>query len=96
MIQSCFPKSKNQIDTLVRTVHVFTDHSIQSGMKKCGILTMQRGTVVKRHEIKLPNSEVMREDEKERYKYLSIVELDKIKENKMNKKQSRNISEDFD
>ena len=80
----------------MRTVHVFTDHCIQFGMKKCGILTMQRGTVVKRHEIKLPNSEVMREDEKERYKYLGIVELDKIKENKMNKKQSRNISEDFD
>ena len=38
----------------------------------------------------------MKEDEKERYKHLGIVELDKIKENKMNKKQSRNISEDFD
>ena len=80
----------------MRTVHIFTDHGIQFGMKKCGILSMKRATVVKNDEIKLPNSEVMKEDEKERYKHLGIVELDKIKENKMNKKQSRNISEDFD
>ena len=57
---------------------------------------MKRGTVVKHDEIKLPNSEVMKEDEKERYKYLGIVKLDKIKNSEMNKKQSRNISEDFD
>ena len=80
----------------MRTVHIFTDQGIQFGMKKCGILSRKRGTVVKNDEIKLPNSEVMKEDEKERYKHLGIVELDKIKENKMNKKQSRNISEDFD
>ena len=50
----------------VRTVHVFgTDIGIEFGMKKCGILTMKRGTVVRCEGIKLPNSEVMKEDEKE-------------------------------
>ena len=38
-----FAKSEEQIDTLVRTVHVF---STEFGMKKCGILTMKRGKVV--------------------------------------------------
>ena len=36
-------KSEEQIDTLVRTVHVFgTDTGMEFGMKKCGILTMKR------------------------------------------------------
>ena len=37
----------------------------------------------------------MKEVEKKEYTYLGIVELDKIKENEMKKKQ-RNISEGFD
>ena len=55
-------KSKEQIDTLVRPVHVFsTDIGMEFGMKKCGILTMKRGKVVRCERIKLPNSEVMKE-----------------------------------
>ena len=55
-------------------------------MKKCGILTMKRGKVARSGGIKLPNCEVMKEVEKEGYTYLSIVELDKIKENEMKEK----------
>ena len=42
--------------------------------------------VVRCERIKLPNSEVMKEVEKEGYTYLGIVELDKIKENEMKEK----------
>ena len=43
-----FPKSEEQMDTLVRTVHVFsTDIEMESGMKKCGTLTMKRGKAVR-------------------------------------------------
>ena len=52
-------------------------------MKKCGTLTINRGKVVRCEGIKLPNSDVMKEVEKEGYTYLGIVELDKIKENEM-------------
>ena len=63
-----FAKSEEQIDTLVRTVHVFsTDIGMQFGMKKCGILTMKRGKVVRCEGVMLPNNEVMKEVEKERY-----------------------------
>ena len=80
-------KSEKQMDTLVRTVHVFsTDIGIEFGMKKCGILTMKRGKVVRCEGIKLPNCEVMKEVEKEGYTYLGIVELDKIKVNEMKEK----------
>ena len=71
----------------MRTVHVFsTDIGMEFGMKKCGILTMKRGKVVRCEGIMLPNNEVMKEVEKEGYTYLGIVELDKIKENEMKKK----------
>ncbi|XP_068723498.1 uncharacterized protein [Montipora capricornis] len=82
-----FTKSEEEIDTLVRTVHVFsTDIGMEFGMKKCGILTMKRGKVVRCDGIMLPNNEVMREVEKEGYTYLGIIELDKIKENEMKQK----------
>ena len=82
-----FPKSEAKMDTLVRTVHVFsTDIGMEFGMKKCGILTMKRGKVARCEGIKLPNSEVMKEVEKEGYTYLGIVELDKNKEKEMKEK----------
>ena len=68
-----FAKSEEQIDTLVRTVHVLsTDIGMEFGMKKCGILTMKRGKVVRCEGIMLPNNEVMKEVEKEGYTYLGI------------------------
>ena len=82
-----FSKSEEQMDTIVRTVHVFsTDTGLAFGMKKCGILIIQRGKVVRCEGIKLPNCEVIKEVEKEGYTYLGIVELDKIKENEMKEK----------
>ena len=39
-----FSKSEQQIDTLVRTVHVFSsDVGMEFGLKKCEIITMKRG-----------------------------------------------------
>ena len=46
---------------------------------------MRRRKVVKCEGIKLPNSEAMKEVEKEGYTYLAIVELDKIKEYEIKK-----------
>ena len=80
-------KSREQMHTLMRTVYVFsTDIGMEFRMKKCGILTMMKEKVVKCEGIKLPTSDVMKEIEKEGYTYLGIVELDKIKENKMKEK----------
>ena len=82
-----FSKTIKQIDTLVKTVHVFsTDIGMEFGMKKCGILTMKKRKVVRCEEINLPNSDIMKEVEKEGYTYMCIVELDKINENEMKEK----------
>ena len=78
-----FSKSEEQMDTLVRNVHAFsTKIGMEFGMKKCGILILKGGKVVRCERIKFPNCEVMKEVEKEGYTYLGIVELDKIKEKK--------------
>ena len=47
---------------------------------------MKRGKIVRCEGIKLPNTDIMKEVEKERYTYSGIVELDKIKENEMKEK----------
>ena len=74
---------------LVRTVCLFsfsTNISMEFGIKKCGILIMKRGKVVKREGIKLADGEVMRQVGQEGYTYLNIIELDKIKETEMKEK----------
>ena len=65
-----FSKSEKQMDTLVRIVYVF---STDIGMDWYWILTMKRGKVVRCEGIKLRNSEVMKEVEKEGYTYLGVV-----------------------
>ena len=62
-----FSISEEQMDALVRTVHVFsTDIGMEFGMEKCGILTMKRGKVVRCDGTKLQNCEVMKEVRKGR------------------------------
>ena len=65
-------ESEEQMDTLVKTVHVFSiDIEMKFGMKNCGFLTMKRRKVVRCEEIKLPNSEVMKKIKKEGCTYWS-------------------------
>ena len=56
------------------------------GIKKCGILTMKRGKIVKSERIKLPDGEMMKQVGQEGYTYLDIIELDKIKKTEMKEK----------
>ena len=82
-----YVKSEEQTNTLVATAHVFsTDIGMESEIKKYGILTMKRGKIVKSEGIKLPNGEVMKQIGQERYTYLGIIKLDKIKETEMKEK----------
>ena len=46
---------------LVRSVYAFsTGNGMKFGIKKCGILTIKRGKIVKSEGIKLPGGEVMK------------------------------------
>ena len=70
-----FSKSVEQMDPFMRTAHVSSAGiGMKFGMKKCGDLSMKKGKVVRYEEIKLPNSDVIKEAEKEEYEYFGIVE----------------------
>ena len=72
---------------ILRKVNIFTtDIGRKFRMKKFVIFTMKRRKIVRCEVIMLPISEVIKEVEKEGYKYLGIVELDNIKENGMKEK----------
>ena len=52
------------------------------GIKKCGILVLKRGEVhkTKTRSLNLPNGKLMKTVDEEWYKYLGILEYDKVKE----------------
>ena len=54
-----------------------TNIGMEFGIKKCGILTMKRGKIVKSEGIKLPDGEVMKQVGQEGYIYLGIIDLER-------------------
>ena len=57
-----FGKSEDQIDSLVQTVFIFSeDIGMEFGLKKCGVVILKKGKLVKFDGIHLPNQEIMKE-----------------------------------
>jgi len=82
-----FGKNDEQIDSLVQTVFRFSeDIGMEFGLKKCGVVTLKKGKLVKFDGIYLPNHEIMKEVDEKGYTYLGILELDQIKEHIMKNK----------
>ena len=62
------------------TVEVFSQETgIELGIKKCGVITMDRRKVKSTDGIELPSSEKITEIEEDGYKYLGISEYDRVK-----------------
>ena len=59
---------------------------MEFGIKKCGVIIMNRGKFKSTDGIDLPSGEEMREIEEDGYKYLGILEYDRIKEQEMKDK----------
>ena len=80
-----YAKNEKALETLVEAVHTFSkDIGMEFGLEKCAILNMKKGKTVVSDGIVLPNGEMMkglREDED--YKYLGILEADKVKSSEM-------------
>ena len=51
--------------------------------KKCGVVVLKKGKVVSSEEVEMPDGEGIKEVDKNGYKYLRILENNKIKESKM-------------
>ena len=85
-----FAKSKNQIHSLVETVHKFSeDIGIQMVIKKCGLLIMEREKVIIANFFRFPDGQHMKDIDGTSYTYLGILETNKIKEKEMKEKFSQ-------
>ena len=72
-----FRKSDGHIDSLVQTVLIFSEGiGMEFGLKKCGVVILKKGKLVKFDGIHLPNQEIMKEVDENGYTYLGILELD--------------------
>ena len=80
-------KRNDQIDSLVQTVFGFTeDIGMELGLKKCRVIILKKGKLVKFDGIHLSNQEMMKEADKNGYAYLGILEFEEIKEHEMKNK----------
>ena len=71
-----FGASKDQLDSLVQVVRIFSpDIRMSFGLDKCEVLEMRRGRQVGSSGIDLPNDQHIRQVEGEGYKYLGILQL---------------------
>ena len=85
-----FAKSKKQIDSLVQTVHIFSENiGMQLEIKTCGVLIMDRGKDIKTDDIRLPDGQDMKDIDETGNTYLGILETDKINEKEMKRKFSK-------
>ena len=56
---------------------------MEFGIQKCAVIALSRGKRVQCDGIKLPNDEEMGEPDAQGYKYLGVLEMDKILCNEM-------------
>ena len=80
-----YSRSEKGLDLLVQTVRVFSeDIGMEFCIKKCATLVMEKGRTVKSVGIELPDGKAIKSlQEGESYKYLGILQADKVLEEKM-------------
>ena len=87
-----YGKNCSQIDSLVHTVWSYSEYI---GMKvcihKCTVLELERERLVRSEGIELPDGERKKEVDREGYKYLGVVQLEKT----MNKEMKENIGNEY-
>ena len=86
-------RSGKGLDSLVQTIRVFSeDIGMEFGIEKCTMLIMEKGKIVKSVGIELPDDKVINSlQEGESYKYLGILEADKVLEKKI----KLNVSKEY-
>ena len=81
-----YGKSKEELESLVQTVRIFTDDvKMRFGLNKCATLTMKRGKKVEDMGIVMPEGQMMKDLGETEYKYLGVLEACEIKSGLMKK-----------
>ena len=82
-----YGKNDKEIDSLIKTVwQCSEDIKIEFGILKCAVVSLQRGKKTRWEGIQLPNGEELGEVGVGGYKYLGVLELDKIMCDEMRRK----------
>jgi hypothetical protein len=76
-----YAKNVKELDSLVQTLRdISEDIAMEFVIQKCAMVVMRRGRMVESKGIDLPNGETIKVlEENEGYKYLGILEYDKLK-----------------
>ena len=80
-----YGKDKNQLDSLVQTVQIFSsDIGMTFYIEKCAMVEMKRGKLIDSDGLDLPEGQKIKSlQDEEAYKYLGVLENDKIKSTEM-------------
>ena len=79
-----FAKSECEVNGLASTVQILrNDIGMEFRIQECGVLASKRRKVVSSEGEEMPDGERIKEVLKNGYKYLGILEYNKIKESKM-------------
>ena len=82
-----YGKNEKEIDSLIKTVwQCSEDMKMEFNILKCAVVSLQRGRKTRWEGIQLPNEEEIGEAGAGGYKYLGILELDKIMCDEMKRK----------
>ena len=86
-----YSRNEKELDSLVQTIHVFgVDIRMEFGREKCAMLVIEKGKIVKSVGIELPDGRVIKSlQEGESYKYLKILEADRVLGEEINLKVSK-------
>ena len=76
-----YAKDIRQLDSLVQTVRIFSkDIGMGFGIQKCAMVELKRGKMIQSNGIDLPEGQKLKSlEEGEGYRYLGILESDKVK-----------------
>ena len=76
-----YGRSKEQSKMLVEMVKLFSDDAgMKFGLKKCGVLVVEKGVRKKCKGMELPEGEVIKEIDESGYKYLGVLEAEQMLE----------------
>ena len=80
-----YSRNEKRLDSLLQTVRVLSEYmGIEFGIKKCAMLVMEKGRIVKSVGIELPDGKVIKSlQEGEGYKYIGILVADQFLQEKM-------------
>ena len=82
-----YGQNNKQLDSLVKTVWLYSqDIGMKFGIDKCAVLEMERGKLIRSEGIILPDGERMKEVDEEGYKYLGVLQWDRMMNKEMKKK----------